>query len=56
MLKKCRRTQRDIERRQKLKTRSLWDGSLHRLTQENPRPQSEQVLGEKRIIPGPWQS
>lgn len=51
----CRRTRRDIGRRLKLKTRRLWDGSLHRLTQKNPRPQSERVLRKKRIFQGQGQ-
>jgi hypothetical protein len=33
-----------LDSRLKLKTRRLWDGSLHRETQKNPRPQGERIL------------
>jgi hypothetical protein len=46
---------RDVERRLKLKTRSFGDGSLHRLTQKAPRPQSERVPRKKRIFQGQGQ-
>jgi hypothetical protein len=36
--------ERHLDSRLKLKTRRLWDGSLHRETQKNPRPQGERIL------------
>jgi hypothetical protein len=51
----CCRKWRDIDSRLKLKTRRLWDGSLHRETQKNPRPQSERILRKKRIFQGQGQ-